>query len=143
VITKLHHISRWLLGLTFTTSGVLKIIAPRPASELLSTLIRIPMDIAEPVIIAFCLVEVAIGIMLFLGGQRLRYVCYVTSCLLLSFTLLGVMMLNDPVSCGCFGDVFDFKTDGYFLARNVVLLIISLFVLRFSDSPGIETGIMH
>jgi uncharacterized membrane protein YphA (DoxX/SURF4 family) len=143
VILTLHHISRSLLGLIFLASGVLKIIAPVPAAELLSTFLHFPLDISKIVIIAFCLFEIVIGSMLLLGGKRLRLISFLASAILLLFTLLGVVMLNDPVSCGCFGDVFDFKTDGYFLARNVVLLIISLFVLRFCDSPGIETGIMH
>jgi hypothetical protein len=38
---------------------------------------------------------------------------------------LGIISLNNPIECGCFGRFIESKTDEFFLLRNFCFLFIS------------------
>jgi len=75
------------------------------------------------------LVEVTIGALLIVN-RSVPLASFVSSILLLLFSALGVLLIGDPVPCGCFGELIEQETDGIFLVRNLLLLFASLFILK-------------
>ncbi len=72
---------------------------------------------------------------MFLFGKNIPVASTLSSLILLGTTLVGVMLLGKPVSCGCFGNFVDSKTDEFFLIRNIFFLFVSVFVLKISMQP--------
>ncbi len=136
LIGRLHLAARLVLGAVFVLSGVLKLIWPHQAADLLSELSFLDPRICKILVIALSLLEMMIGVMLFVGKQYVQISALASSILLLFFTFMGVATIQNPRSCGCFGEVLDMKTDEYFVLRNIVLLLISMFVLRYSKTPN-------
>jgi uncharacterized membrane protein YphA (DoxX/SURF4 family) len=130
VLANLHVVARVMLGSLFILSGVFKLLAPRHASDFVMRIVPLNSEVSLMAVFAFCILETAMGAMLLVGGKRLHFVSVISTITLLAFTLAGVFMLREPTSCGCFGEILDFKTDGYFLIRNTVFLLISLFILK-------------
>jgi len=132
LIAKLHLASRIALGAVFLSSGILKMISSDRATEFLSQVSSLDMSISRVLIVALCFFELLIGAMLLVGRKYLPLGSFLSSVVLLVFTFVGVSAFESPRSCGCFGDILDLKTDEYFVMRNIVLLLISMFILKFS-----------
>ena len=133
MIDKLLFASRLLLGCVFISSGVLKLISPQQATDLLSELSSLEGIISKVVILLGSVVECLIGVMLIASRKHIRLAALISSTVLLLFTFVGVWALQNPRSCGCFGEVLDMKTDEYLVLRNIILLLISMFVFRYSE----------
>lgn len=138
MIDKMCLASRILLGTVFLLSGVFKLISPNHAAELLKELSTLDLGICVALVVGLCFFEMALAVALFVGKKYLQATAFISSAMLLLFTFVGVMMVQSPKSCGCFGDVLDLKTDGYFVARNFVLLFVSMFVLKFSSCEIVD-----
>jgi uncharacterized membrane protein YphA (DoxX/SURF4 family) len=130
LIRILRSISRMLLGLVFLASGALKLISPQQASDLLSQLSSLDQTLSRTLIIIGSLIEFVLGAALIIGNGALRMASLASTIALLVFTFVGLWALQNPMPCGCFGDIVEFQTDEYFIARNIVLLLLSLFVLN-------------
>ena len=132
ILPKLHLIARFVLGTVFMLSGALKLISSHQAIAFLSETIRLGSGTSTVLIHAFCFVEMIIGAMLVLGKRYLQLTSLVSSFVPLCFTSLAAISSQNPKSCGCFGDALDFETNEYFFLRNFFLLLISMFILRYS-----------
>lgn len=135
MISRLHLAARILLGTVFLLSGILKLISSSQATELLSQVSSLDPAICRVLIVALCFLEIVMAVILFVGRKYLQPVAIVSSLTLLLFTFVGIVAVQASRPCGCFGDLVDFKTDAYFIVRNIILLLISMFVLRYSRPP--------
>lgn len=128
---KIKIIARIVLGGVFVISGISKAVSPESTSILLDRLVPIEIVSNWALTLTFSFIEIILGC-LFLGGRSLLAASFFSSLFFLSATSVGVMFLEDPIQCGCFGDLIDLKTDEFFLLRNLGFLFTSLFLLRSS-----------
>ena len=135
MVARLHLVSRFVLGAVFVLSGILKLFSPHQAAELLSEISSLDPEMCKYLVVALSLFEIMLGTMLLVGKRYLQLTALISAVMLLFFTFLGVATIQDPRSCGCFGDLVEFKTDEYLVLRNVVLFLVSLWVLRYSRGP--------
>jgi uncharacterized membrane protein YphA (DoxX/SURF4 family) len=134
MIRRLHMISRVILGLVFVLSGALKIVSPQQAADLLNQISSVKGEAGKGIVIFGSVVELIVGAILLVNRKYSGAAAFGTSILLLVFTFVGLWALENPVPCGCFGDVVDFRTDEYFIARNLGFLLLSIFVFRYSNN---------
>ena len=130
---RIFLLSRLLLGFVFVASGILKLISPEQASNLLSQMSSFDVAISKVLILLGSVIELLLGVAFMVGGRYLRLASVVSSTALLAFTFVGLWALQNPIPCGCFGDIFEFKTDEYLVARNIALLLASMLVLHNSN----------
>lgn len=132
------YLCRILLGVVFLVSGFVKAIDPQGmAIKLNAYLSHWDFDLMAHTLlpalfaVALACVEFMLGIYLLLGIRR-KSTSIFTFLLMLVMTALTVYIyVYNPVSdCGCFGDAVKL-TNGETLAKNIVLLTASTFVLLF------------
>ncbi len=116
--------------LRFRFERVLKLISPQRAAELLSQLSSLDGQTSKVLILVGSSLELIVGILLIIRTTYFAIAAFVSSVTLLLFTFVGLWALQNPRPCGCFGDVLEFRTDEYFIARNIILLFVSMFVFR-------------
>jgi uncharacterized membrane protein YphA (DoxX/SURF4 family) len=126
---KAQIVARVLLGILFALSGILKIISPSAAAALFSQLLSTTSQLGYIVTLIASLVEILTGCLL-LWGRNVVMASMVASLILLGSTFIGILLLENPVPCGCFGKLVETKTDEFFLLRNLVFLAVSIFVLK-------------
>lgn len=137
----LYHtvtIARLLLAATFTFSGFVKAVDPHGMVYKLNAYCAhwgIYFDdtslVLRFVVIMLATVEFVMGIHIFLGIRR-RLTGVLTMLIMVAMTMLtAYIYLYDPVpDCGCFGDAIKLSHSET-LAKNVVLLVCSILVLRY------------
>lgn len=138
-MTRIHKITyvaaRILLGLVFILSGFLKILSPQSASQVVIALLATSITMSSVLIIFVSIIEMALGFGLLIG-KNLKLFSAVSSLFLLGFIFIGLFLIANPVPCGCFGDLIETKTDEWFLVRNTIFLLMSLYIMRHSfNSP--------
>ena len=133
LIHRTHLVCRVLLGLVFVSSGVLKIISPQHATELLSQVSSLDESYSRTIILLGSILELLLGGILLVAGKYFKLAAVISSSVLLIFTFVGIWTLEDPKPCGCFGDFLDSKTDAYFILRNLILFFLSMIILRYSN----------
>lgn len=123
--------SRVLLGILFASSGGLKLESPLSASVFFQKLLAVDTTISYVITISLSLIELIIGV-LFIINRKVLIASIFASSLLLTSTSVGISLLSDPTSCGCFGSFIESKTDESYLFRNIVFFLISLYVFKAS-----------
>ena len=129
---KLAHlavIGRIILGVLFLISGIAKIISPAPTSTILGNFLSIDGFANWMVTFALATAEVILGAILVIGKFTLLASLFSSLFFLIAISV-GVWYLDEPVNCGCFGNLLNSKTDEFFLIRNLLFLGISLFVIQ-------------
>jgi len=130
---------RWIIGLMFIVSGLLKTINPVDFYEsALPFAITAPSSMVETLapLIRFAPLlgpaELVLGVALVVG-VGIPAAASAIALLVLGFIvmLLRAVMLQMDVKCGCFGRAFE-KSAGASLIFDIVLLIAVLFVLALS-----------
>lgn len=129
------NIARVSLGFVFLVSGVSKLQAPTAAESYLAQIVPFAKPAAAVLIAIVSVVECVMGAML-CSNMMVPLVATIAGSFLLGGTLMGVIMLTHPVPCGCFGGLFESRTDEWFLLRNFVLLGLVIAVLRAYISDG-------
>jgi uncharacterized membrane protein YphA (DoxX/SURF4 family) len=119
---------RIFLGCVFAISGVSKLVSPGSAALLIANLLGTKPAISNLFTVALSLVEVIIAYML-VFRKRVLVAAVFSVLFMLGSVFVGFLFVENPVSCGCFGALIDFKTDETFLIRNMLFLFASLFVL--------------
>lgn len=134
----------WALGGIFFLSGLLKIRNPLDFADRIHAFQILPDEGIPLVALGLPILEVAIGILLFLPGF-VRTALMTSFFLLVMFTigLVQAMVRDLNITCGCFGDwTFLDSQPEYAALRNLVLLILVIWIYRDRlrpDEP--ETGI--
>lgn len=127
---------RMLLCVTFILSGFVKVADPMGMTHKLhayAVALNLPYNSSNLLLefgaCSLGTIEFVLGIYLLLGVRR-RFTSRVVFAFMLLFTALTVWIyVDDPVAdCGCFGDAITL-TNGQTLAKNVVLLTASAFLL--------------
>lgn len=139
---KLAHltvIGRIIIGVLFLISGIAKIISPAPAATILQNFLSIDGVASWLVPFAFATAEVILGALLLIGKFTLPASLF-SSLFFLTAISVGVRYLDEPLNCGCFGNLLNSKTDEFFLIRNLLFLGISLFVVQNSSFSFKKTG---
>lgn len=126
----LLRITRFLLASVFIFSGGSKLISPTQAV----VLARAVLDISESPLVFFVysisLFEVFLGILLVLDDRFHGIGAFFASVLLLSFIVLLAFLPSNELKCGCFGTFEFFDSVNSALARNVVLMVVSMYLLQ-------------
>lgn len=136
IIKALLLLSRLVLGLVFMASGVLKLISPDTATEFVRIGLSIEVEGGKIIVVLTSLFEISLGATFLLLGGRVRLAALLSGSIMLIFTSIGVAEIGSGQSCGCFGGLFESKTDEFFLARNLALLMISMYLVRHHpESP--------
>lgn len=126
---------RLILGAIFLTSAVLKSFAPQTSSELLTQFLGIGESLSSAIVIVLMLIEGAIAVALI--SNRFVLAASASSLLLMIFAILvGLVFIDHPVSCGCFGNAFESRTDTFFILRNLAILASSLILLFLVYPPS-------
>ncbi len=123
----------FVLGSVYVVSGCAKIFSPVSAASMIHLALGVNQEVALVGLYAVSFLEVVIG-GLFLIGVAPPLVAFVSSFMLVASIIVGMQFLNAPIECGCFGSLVSTKTDSAFLVRNVILLTMSMYILRFHPS---------
>jgi len=122
---------RLLLALIFAFGGAAKLTSPKSFANLVTNISSLSKTSALAVAYLLSVMEITIGLgLLFKRYSMISLV--ICSILLLMSTFVGVVFINNPLECGCFGDVIRSKTDSRFLERNLLLLLLAVFAFRRS-----------
>lgn len=132
-------LARTLLGSVLLASGIAKIFFPDDAANLLAQLLSEP--VLNPFVVAYTLsiVECVAGLLLIAGRCTVVLSTGVGVFLLVAIGY-GVLTMSSPQPCGCFGALVESKTDEVFIARNVILLFVALYVLKESTTMTQRTA---
>jgi uncharacterized membrane protein YphA (DoxX/SURF4 family) len=122
---------RLIIGVVFIGSGVLKLINPTEAIALLDKIIPDAIAFNYLISVILSIAELTAGCLL-LFNRYILTTSFLISVFLLFSTFVGVLFINNPVPCGCFSGIIESRTDEIFLARNIVLLFLSVTVLKLS-----------
>jgi len=141
----LAQISRYLVGVLFIFSGLIKLNDPMGTQikmeeyfEVFATdiapIFEIFIPIALPIAIAMCLFEVVLGIALLIQW-RMKFTTWALLALLVFFTFLTFYsaVFNKVTDCGCFGDAIKLTPWGSF-TKDIILLILLLPLLIIDKS---------
>lgn len=132
----LNVVCRLLLGATFLFSGFVKVADPMGMTHKLyaySSATGLPWGeyslLLQMTAVALGTLEFVIGVYTLLGIRR-KFTTRATALFMAAFTAMTVWIyIDNPVSdCGCFGDAVTL-TNGQSLAKNIVLLAASLYLL--------------
>jgi hypothetical protein len=130
-------ISRFIIGLVFIFSGVVKAIDPlgfvyKFHEYLRAFHIDFLQELSLPLVILLCTVEFIAGFSV-LSGFRLKTGIWIIFLLILVFAplTLFIAIINPVTDCGCFGDAIHL-TNWQTFGKNIILLtlILLLFVER-------------
>lgn len=133
----IYTVIRLLLGLLFITSGWVKAIDPVGVSYKIAEYgasfgMEWMTNIALPVAIFLCALELFIGLMLFFKLWQ-RAISYFTLLFMLFFTIITLYLVIVPdvdvKECGCFGEAFILTNTETFI-KNIVFLLFSFFYAR-------------
>lgn len=127
----IQSFSRVVLGILFASSGGLKLESPLAASLFFQKLLVVDTATSYAITISLSLIELIIGV-LFIIRKKILIASIFASSLLLASTLVGILLLSNPTSCGCFGNFIESKTDEYYLFRNIIFFLISVYVFKAS-----------
>lgn len=134
---------RVALAGVFLFSGVAKLFSPQPAAAFFSELFPFSVNISLALVLILSALEILIALGLLLAF-KLEIVSFVASFFLFFGLLIGLIYVEEDLSCGCFGEFAASKTDAFFLLRNLALLLLSLFLLKVSSStPPQQTELTH
>jgi len=128
--------SRYLLGVVFALSGILKLISPEDAAEFVSHVLSMKIQVSMMIVLLGSVFEVGLGAVFLLVTSRTTLAAIISASMMMAFSAIGVLMLGDIKSCGCFGGLYQSQTDHFFIARNLTLLLISMFLLRHSSQQS-------
>ncbi len=124
-----------IISSVFIIAGVSKLIWLRHFEE---AIMRYPVNLSGDIanLIKFCVpfVEIIAGI--FLLFKKNRSIClYFLLMLLTGFTVLQIyiVMKGLDIPCGCFGPWVDEPIGKITILRNIVLIIISIFLIVIDD----------
>lgn len=129
------NLARYVLGLTFVVSGLMKAIDPLGTQYKLADYMTalsltdyFPSWMLLLASVALCTVEFAMGIFILVAIQR-RVVSRLILAFMTIMTLITVWIaIADPVQdCGCFGDAI-VLTNTETLLKNIVLLACAILV---------------
>jgi uncharacterized membrane protein YphA (DoxX/SURF4 family) len=132
-------LARAFLGAVLLVSGIAKIFFPDDAANLLGDLLS--EAILDPFLVAYTLAifECGAGLLL-IAGRFTVVLSIVVGVFLLVAIGYGVLTMSSPQPCGCFGALVESKTDEVFIARNMILLFIALYVLKESTTMTQRTA---
>ena len=118
---------RYILGGVFLLCGILKLISPSDAIGMLLAIIPLTKGWAWVAITGLSVCEILLGLMMLLD-RFVTLAASIASLFLLCSIVAGTLLISKPIACGCFGDLFESKTDEVFMLRNVGLLLLSVFL---------------
>jgi uncharacterized membrane protein YphA (DoxX/SURF4 family) len=129
----LRIVSRIIIGLIFTFSGVVKAIDPMGSAYKFHDYfqafnIGFPDRLNLLLAISLCTIEFIAGFLV-LTGLRLKAGLWLVMIMLMIFTpLTFILALTNPVSdCGCFGDAIHL-TNWQTFAKNIVLTVMAVIL---------------
>jgi putative oxidoreductase len=122
------NVCRWLIAGVFMYSGFIKCLDVNQFAKNIDTYITLPFDLAQIFAIGIALLELAIGILLFVG-YRIQTVAFFTSLMLLMFmvVLIHALLTDAPKTCGCFG--VDEPLSWMTIGRDMLLLVCVVILL--------------
>ena len=133
------NLCRMLLALTFTFSGLVKLVDPRGTQYKIEDYLEafgmdgwVPVFVPLGVSVLLSVFEFCIGVFMFFGIRRrlTPWLYLLFMCVMTPLTLY--LAVADPVSdCGCFGDAVEL-TNWQTFWKNVVLLLMAIVVFRNS-----------
>lgn len=123
----------------FVFSGITKFAYqtsdPTLLSIILSTIVGDDTKFTES---AIAVLEILLGLMI-LSTYRLIGLIFAVLILFTSL-MLGLSYFNEPISCGCFGSLTAPVIDEAYIIRNLILLIITIYLIRFSPTLITKEG---
>ena len=126
-------IIRLILGTVFIWAGIPKIANPQAFAEIIGNYQILPPNLVNPIAIVLPWVEVLCGVSL-LANRLIRGSALIFVGLMLIFLLATAfnMARGLDVNCGCFSVAANEASGSQVvnLLRNVLLLILGIFVLR-------------
>jgi uncharacterized membrane protein YphA (DoxX/SURF4 family) len=123
--------ARLLLGTLFLTSGVMKLISPRAASDFAVSILPVSDYMGTVIIWLLSTCELVLGYLI-LRAAKERYTSVIALLALLFFLMVGALYASPERSCGCFGTLVESKVDEMLLLRNMIFMFIELFLVRQS-----------
>jgi uncharacterized membrane protein YphA (DoxX/SURF4 family) len=128
------EVVRGLLAITFFVSGTAKAVSPEAAANLISSSVGLPHVLAHAFVYVVSVFELVLGLLLVVN-RLTTLASFCSTFFFLSAIIIGLHFLDQPIDCGCFGNLVSTRTDASFLVRNIMFLICSMFLLRRS-TPG-------
>ncbi len=130
---RLIVVVRFIVAAVFLVSGVAKLFSPQPAAAFVADMFSLSSNTSLALVLLLSVCEAAIGLGL-LVGFKLQVVSFTASLFLLGAFVVGLHVLGEEKTCGCFGGLIASKTDETFVLRTLGFLVLSLIVLKSSSS---------
>ena len=130
-------LSRLLLVIVFSTSGLSKVISPETATEFFAKIWQIDVSITRMGIIGISLAELVLAALLALRPKMLTPPL-VACCFFLASLVIGGSYAGEDIACGCFGGLIESRINETYFLKNTALLLISLFLLKTSSRSGLS-----
>jgi hypothetical protein len=130
--TGVTFLSRILLVIVFSISGVAKLISPETSTQFFANFLGIEMSIARTGVIGVSIVELVLAAFLLLRTQMLTPPL-VACCFFLTSLVIGGFYAGQDVTCGCFGGLIESKINETYFLKNTTFLLVSLSVLKTSS----------
>lgn len=126
----LYTITYYGIASVLLFSGVTKIIDVNPLIEVLQR-IKLPDNLILATATLLPIIEIGLGLILLLKLQQ-KMALRITAVLFLVFLLFSIYgtVISLDKDCGCFGKTITNEFGWGMIARNSVLLILSIIVLR-------------
>ena len=150
----LYTLSRYLVGLLFIFSGVIKINDPvgtqiklqeyfEVFSSDFSSIFEIFVPYALILSVFLCTLEVVIGVAL-LMNYKMKITSKITLGLILFFTFLTFYSayFNKVTDCGCFGDAIKLTPWESFY-KDIILLVLSGLVVYINPKLNNQKGYLY
>ena len=130
--TGVTFLSRILLVVVFSTSGVAKLISPETSTQFFANFLAIDGSIVGIGVIGVSLAELVLAA--FLGLRPKMFTPpLVACCFFLASLVIGGFYAGQDVTCGCFGGLIESRINETYFLKNTALLLVSLFLLKSSS----------
>jgi putative oxidoreductase len=125
---------RIILGFVFIYAGILKISDPAGFSDSINNYKLLPLSFVNFFAITLPWVEFVAGLFL-IFGVSVKENSFIISVMLIVFLLaIGISLIRGlNIECGCFGTSSGTEVGLFKLVENLILLIISYFLIKFDS----------
>jgi peroxiredoxin/uncharacterized membrane protein YphA (DoxX/SURF4 family) len=131
-LQKMFIHSRFLFGLLFIFSGLIKIYNLSDFQTAVKSFELLPVDFIEVFSYVVPLAELLLGSFIICGFQSILSIQF-SIYLLTIFTAIVIVKIYEGVniSCGCFGALSSNRIDEFTVARNILLILWGMTIIFF------------
>lgn len=129
-------VARMVIAAVFVFAAVPKLIAPRLFAEAIANYHLVPDSMSSIAASVMPVMELVIAVALLIGVKE-RGAAVASALMLLVFALAMTTTIARGINldCGCFGAAAEAQVSWLTVARNVLLMVVSIFIAMRPHAP--------